>query len=56
MSVLRKSAAELLPAFVNAMAPIDPVLVETDHRSLVTEITTRDRWATRVAISVTRLR
>ena len=41
VSVLRKSAAELLPAFVNAMAPIEPVLVETDHRSLVTEIATR---------------
>jgi uncharacterized protein (DUF58 family) len=40
-SVLRKSAAELLPAFVNAMAPIEPVLVETNHRELVTEIATR---------------
>lgn len=40
-SVLRKSAAEILPSFVNAMALIEPVLVETDHRQLVTEITQR---------------
>ncbi|HEY5821657.1 MAG TPA: DUF58 domain-containing protein [Propionibacteriaceae bacterium] len=40
-SVLRKSAAEILPSFVNAMALIEPVLVETDHRELVTEITQR---------------
>jgi uncharacterized protein (DUF58 family) len=40
-SVLRTSAAEILPAFVNAMATIEPVLVETDHRELVTEIATR---------------
>jgi uncharacterized protein (DUF58 family) len=40
-SVLRASAAEILPAFVNAMATIEPVLVETDHRELVTEIATR---------------
>ena len=39
--VLRASAAEILPAFVNAMAAIEPVLVETDHRELVTEIVTR---------------
>jgi hypothetical protein len=39
--VLRKSAAELLPAFVNAMAEIEPVLVETNHRVLVTEILQR---------------
>jgi uncharacterized protein (DUF58 family) len=39
--VLRKSAAELLPAFVNAMAAIEPVLVETNHRVLVTEILQR---------------
>ena len=40
-SVLRASAAEILPAFVNAMATIEPVLAETDHRELVTEIATR---------------
>ena len=40
-SVLRKSAAEILPSFVNAMALVEPVLVETDHRELVTEITHR---------------
>ncbi len=40
-SVLRASASEILPAFVNAMALIEPVLVETDHRNLVTEITHR---------------
>ncbi len=40
-SVLRKSAAEVLPAFVNAMATVEPVLVETDHREMVTEIATR---------------
>jgi uncharacterized protein (DUF58 family) len=40
-SVLRASAAEILPSFVNAMATIEPVLVETDHRELVTEIATR---------------
>jgi uncharacterized protein (DUF58 family) len=40
-SVLRASAAEILPAFVNAMATIEPVLVETDYRELVTEIATR---------------
>lgn len=40
-SVLRRSAAEVLPAFVNAMALIEPVLVETDHRDLVTAITHR---------------
>lgn len=40
-SVLRRSAAEVLPSFVNAMALIEPVLVETDHRALVTEIAHR---------------
>jgi uncharacterized protein (DUF58 family) len=40
-SVLRTSAGEILPAFVNAMATIEPVLVETDHRELVTEIAVR---------------
>lgn len=40
-SVRRTSASEVLPAFVNAMAPIEPVLVETDHRQLATEIVGR---------------
>ena len=40
-SVLRSSAAEILPSFVQAMATIEPVLVETDHRELVTEIALR---------------
>ena len=40
-SVLRKSTAEILPSFVNAMAGIEPILVETDHRELVTEIAQR---------------
>jgi uncharacterized protein (DUF58 family) len=40
-SVLRRSAAELLPSFVNAMATIEPLLAETDHRELVTEIAVR---------------
>ena len=40
-SVLHASASEVLPSFVNAMATIEPVLVETDHRELVTEIALR---------------
>lgn len=40
-SVLRKSGAEILASFVNAMADIEPVLVETNHRLLVTEIVQR---------------
>ncbi len=40
-SVLRKSTAEVLPSFVNAMAGVEPILVETDHRELVTEIAQR---------------
>ncbi len=40
-SVLHKSTAEILPSFVNAMAGIEPILVETDHRELVTEIAQR---------------
>ncbi len=39
--VLRTSAAEVLPTFVNALAGIEPVLVETDHRLLVSEILQR---------------
>lgn len=40
-TVLRKSTAQVLPSFVNAMAVIEPVLVETNYRDLVTEITHR---------------
>lgn len=40
-SVLRSSTAEVLPAFVNALAPIEPQLVETDHRMLVSEVLQR---------------
>lgn len=40
-SVERASAADLLPSFVNAMATIEPVLVETDHRTMITEILQR---------------
>jgi uncharacterized protein (DUF58 family) len=36
--VLRKSTAEVLPSFVNAMAGVDAILVETDHRLLVREV------------------
>jgi uncharacterized protein (DUF58 family) len=38
---LRTSPAEVLPTFVNALADIEPVLVETDHRLLVAEILQR---------------
>lgn len=36
--VLRQAASEILSSFVNAMADVEPVLVETDHRLMVTEI------------------
>jgi uncharacterized protein (DUF58 family) len=39
--VRRATPTELLPAFVNAMAGLDPALVETDYRRLVTEATAR---------------
>lgn len=39
--VLRSSATEVLPAFVNALADLEPVLVETDHRELTAEILRR---------------
>ncbi|MET0695382.1 MAG: DUF58 domain-containing protein [Propionibacteriaceae bacterium] len=39
--VLRKATAEILPSFVNAMADVEAVLVETDHRLMVTEILQR---------------
>jgi len=35
--VLRKATAEVLPAFVNAMAPVEAQLLESDHRLMVTE-------------------
>ena len=35
--VLRTSAAEVLAAFVDAMADVEPVLAETDHELLVTQ-------------------
>lgn len=40
-SVLRKAAAEVLPSFVQAMADIEPVLAESDHRLMVSEISRR---------------
>nr|WP_156612112.1 DUF58 domain-containing protein [Auraticoccus cholistanensis] len=40
-SVQRVGAPELLSAMVQAMAPVEPFLVETHHRSLVGEITSR---------------
>lgn len=40
-SVQRKGASELLSSLVQAMAPIEPFLIETHHRSLVAEITSR---------------
>ncbi len=39
--ILRASAAEVLPTFVNALADVQPVLVETDHRLLVSEVLQR---------------
>ena len=35
--VLRTAATEMLPAFVDAMADVEPVLAETDHALLITE-------------------
>lgn len=40
-SVQRVGAAEVLPRFVNEMADVDAVLVESDYRLMVTEILTR---------------
>lgn len=40
-AVQRVGAAELLSSMVQAMAPVEPFLIETHHRSLVQEITTR---------------
>jgi uncharacterized protein (DUF58 family) len=39
--VRRSTPTELLPAFVNAMASLEPALVETDYRLLVSEATAR---------------
>jgi uncharacterized protein (DUF58 family) len=39
--VLRSSASEVLPTFVNALADVEPLLVETDHRLLVFEVLQR---------------
>jgi uncharacterized protein (DUF58 family) len=39
--VRRSTPTELLPAFVNAMATLEPALVETDYRRLVSEATAR---------------
>lgn len=40
-AVARKSGAEVLPSFVQAMADVEPLLAETDHRLMVTEILAR---------------
>lgn len=40
-SVQHASAAEILPSFVNAMANVEPVLIEADHRKLATEVLNR---------------
>jgi uncharacterized protein (DUF58 family) len=37
------SAADLLPALVNGMAPLEPVLVESDARGIVAEVLRRSR-------------
>ncbi len=40
-SVARTSAGDVLASFVQAMADVEPLLAETDHRLLVTEILAR---------------
>ncbi len=40
-SVLRRSGSQVLAAFSNALAPVEPLLAETDHRAMVTEILAR---------------
>ena len=40
-AVARTSAADVLPSFVQAMADVEPLLAETDHRLMVTEILAR---------------
>ena len=37
------SSAELLPRLVNAMAPLEPVLLEADHRGIVAAVLRRHR-------------
>ncbi len=48
--VLRSSASEVLPAFTHAMADVEPVLAETDHRLLVGEILQRTAQRSLVVI------
>lgn len=40
-SVVGEPAATMLNTFVNAMADVEPILVETDHRLMITEIMNR---------------
>lgn len=42
-AVTGSSAGDLLPSLVNAMAPIEPSLVETDSRGMVAEVLRRTR-------------
>ncbi|MFD8495651.1 DUF58 domain-containing protein [Amycolatopsis sp. NPDC059657] len=42
-AVTGSSAGDLLPSLVNAMAPIEPSLVETDARGMVAEVLRRTR-------------
>ncbi|MPZ97429.1 MAG: DUF58 domain-containing protein [Propionibacteriales bacterium] len=42
-SVEKSAPAEVLPRFVNAMATLEPELLETDHRRLVAEVLRRAR-------------
>jgi uncharacterized protein (DUF58 family) len=44
------SAAELLPTLVNAMAPLEPELVESDSRGMVAEILRRARHRSLVVL------
>ncbi len=39
--VARTSANDVLPSFVQAMADVEPLLAETDHRVMITEILAR---------------
>ncbi|MFL6143574.1 MAG: DUF58 domain-containing protein [Labedaea sp.] len=49
-SVHGSSASQLLPALVNAMAPIEPELAESDSRAMVTEILRRTRHRSLVVL------
>jgi uncharacterized protein (DUF58 family) len=42
-AVLGSTAADLLPALVNAMAPVEPELVESDSRGMIAEVLRRTR-------------